>query len=1829
MGEVAAAYGLTAQRLTALFRSQAGLRMDRNGALLMACNGLAVQAPQNSMAAGTSTSQLALGGAVDAFRLHSFPGASRVIFLDFDGHRTSGTSWNAGYTANADIVSQPFDLDGNAASFSPDERAIITNIWKRVAEDYAPFTVDVTTEDPGVEALRRMNVGDTSFGIRVVISPSNWYDSGAGGTAYVGSFNWNSDTPCFIFTGQLANHEKYIAEASSHEVGHTLGLFHDGIGGASPSEYYFGHGDWAPIMGVGYYASVVQFSKGEYATATQTQDDLAVISTFVPLAADDHGNTLATATVIPGTVVATGGTIERATDADVFRFNVGAGTIALSITSPAPNPNLKVKAELLSAAGAVLQTSDPAGMSGAINYGAAAGTFYLRVSGIGSGTVDTGYSNYGSLGNYLILGTVPSTQSNLAPTAVATGVPLSGVAPLTVSFSGASSSDPENTIASYSWNFGDGGSSSLVSPSHIFSAPGNYTVSLTVTDGGGLTSNTGLTVTASALPVIAVPANLTVPATSGSGAVVTFTTSAMSWTGASVATTNVPASGATFPVGTTTVTTSATDAAGNTANKTFTVTVTVLSVPGAPSGVTAGGGNGRVDLSWGSVSGATSYTVKRGTTNGGPYAAVANGLTTTTYADTTVANGTTYYYVVSASNGGSEGPNSSQVNATPVGGAWASQDIGVVGIAGTTVQNGSQITMTGSGADIWGAEDGFRYMYRPLSGDGSITVKVLSVSSGTGEAWAKTGVMIREGLATNAAHASMYVTPGQGVSFQWRSATGGSSAYTSGTGQAPYWVRMTRTGNLFVAASSADGVTWRTEGSATIAMGASAYVGLPLTNHSNAGIATAAFDLVTITGLSTSAPPVITVPANQTVEGTSGSGAVVTFTTSAVSWTGAAVATTNMPASGAVFPLGTTTVTATATDSEGLTSTKTFAVAVVDTTPPVITVPANLTLPATSGSGAVVTYTTSAVDTVSGSRPTTNVPASGATFPVGTTTVTTSATDAAGNTANKTFTVTVTVLSVPGAPSGVTAGGGNGRVDLSWGSVSGATSYTVKRGTTNGGPYAAVANGLTTTTYADTTVANGTTYYYVVSASNGGSEGPNSSQVNATPVGGAWASQDIGVVGIAGTTVQNGSQITMTGSGADIWGAEDGFRYMYRPLSGDGSITVKVLSVSSGTGEAWAKTGVMIREGLATNAAHASMYVTPGQGVSFQWRSATGGSSAYTSGTGQAPYWVRMTRTGNLFVAASSADGVTWRTEGSATIAMGASAYVGLPLTNHDNAGVATATFDYLTVTGALPVVGAPSGVTAGGGNGRVDLSWGSVSGATSYTVKRGTTNGGPYAAVANGLTTTTYADTTVANGTTYYYVVSASNGGSEGPNSSQVNATPVGGAWASQDIGVVGIAGTTVQNGSQITMTGSGADIWGAEDGFRYMYRPLSGDGSITVKVLSVSSGTGEAWAKTGVMIREGLATNAAHASMYVTPGQGVSFQWRSATGGSSAYTSGTGQAPYWVRMTRTGNLFVAASSADGVTWRTEGSATIAMGASAYVGLPLTNHDNAGVATATFDYLTVTGALPVVGAPSGVTAGGGNGRVDLSWGSVSGATSYTVKRGTTNGGPYAAVANGLTTTTYADTTVANGTTYYYVVSASNGGSEGPNSSQVNATPVGGAWASQDIGVVGIAGTTVQNGSQITMTGSGADIWGAEDGFRYMYRPLSGDGSITVKVLSVSSGTGEAWAKTGVMIREGLATNAAHASMYVTPGQGVSFQWRSATGGSSAYTSGTGQAPYWVRMTRTGNLFVAASSADGVTWRTEGSATIAMGASAYVGLPLTNHSNAGIATAAFDLLTVN
>jgi PKD repeat protein len=498
--EMASWYGLTEAEFRRMLREERSLRADRKGYLHYVCAGLVAPVEGATGAAATVTQpNYALA---DTFQLHSRPGAAKVIYLDFNGHVTSGTSWNSSFNTGSDFATPPYDIgDGSGtAAFSNTELTRIQGIWKRVAEDFMMFDVDVTTEDPGVEALKKTVSTDTAYGVRVCIGGSSydWFKQGAGGVAYLGSYDWSTDTPCFAFTAQLGSgNEKYTAEAVSHEVGHTLRLNHDGQ--TNITEYYQGHGNWAPIMGVGYYKEVTQWSRGEYPSANNLEDDLTVmLNEGISVRADEHGDTIAAATVLSGTSLSEAGIITKRADADLFKFTTGAGTVSFAASPAVPSPNLDIQLAIYDGAGTLVTYSNPAGLAGSLSTTLAAGTYYLALDGVGTGDPLTAYNDYGSLGEYSLTGTVVGS-GNTPPVVVATATPVTGTAPLTVNFSSNGTYDTDGSIATYDWQFGDGGGSAEANPAHVFTQAGTYQATLVAWDNGGLSGSASVTITV--LPV--------------------------------------------------------------------------------------------------------------------------------------------------------------------------------------------------------------------------------------------------------------------------------------------------------------------------------------------------------------------------------------------------------------------------------------------------------------------------------------------------------------------------------------------------------------------------------------------------------------------------------------------------------------------------------------------------------------------------------------------------------------------------------------------------------------------------------------------------------------------------------------------------------------------------------------------------------------------------------------------------------------------------------------------------------------------------------------------------------------------------------------------------------------------------------------------------------------------------------------------------------------------------------------------------------------------------------------------------------------------------------
>jgi hypothetical protein len=360
--------------------------------------------------------------------LHSLPGSRLVIHLDFDGVDVPASSLWSTQQGLAPGAYEGWDPMGDGAAFSADERAAIQEIWERVAEDFAPFDVDVTTADPGDAALRYSGAGDTAFGTRVVISdstaaPAQLCNSGCGGVAWIGLVNqtWSVAEPAWVFAELNSQVPRAIAEAASHEVGHTFGLNHDGHLG---DDYYSGHGTWAPIMGAAYGVPVSQWSAGAYSGATNTEDDVAKIRAIAGPRIDEGGDGWTSPLSPPDGTAYVNGTGDRdvyllddctadaraaavtsgfAANLDV-RLTLAApdGTSATPLTSVNPLVAKVDGGDTRPWYGGTYLSSSATGLDASVDV-PEGGPWLLEVRGDEGLTSDTGasdYPTYGSLGAY-------------------------------------------------------------------------------------------------------------------------------------------------------------------------------------------------------------------------------------------------------------------------------------------------------------------------------------------------------------------------------------------------------------------------------------------------------------------------------------------------------------------------------------------------------------------------------------------------------------------------------------------------------------------------------------------------------------------------------------------------------------------------------------------------------------------------------------------------------------------------------------------------------------------------------------------------------------------------------------------------------------------------------------------------------------------------------------------------------------------------------------------------------------------------------------------------------------------------------------------------------------------------------------------------------------------------------------------------------------------------------------------------------------------------------------------------------------------------------------
>jgi uncharacterized membrane protein/uncharacterized protein YdeI (BOF family) len=1154
-------------------------------------------------------------------------------------------------------------------------------------------------------------------------------------------------------------------------------------------------------------------------------------------------------------------------------------------------------------------------------------------------------------------------------------------------------------------------------------------------------------------------------------------------------------------------------------------------------------------------------------------------------------------------------------------------NIGDPALSGTSTLSGQTYTVSGAGTNIWTESDQFNFNYWALSGDGTITARVRSVTNTS--FYAKAGVMLREKLEPDSAFAFAAALPSASA-YQYRPGGGDDAAgspYYPVT--YPFWVRLVRANGNFTAYSSPDGTTWTQMGSpVSIDTDQYIYAGLAVTSTNGGALNTAVFDSVSITGPGTTsgtpdfnlqalAPALTLSPGlsgpvgiamfprngfagqvNLTVTGLP-SGASATFSPATLS--GSAMSTLNVTAS-ASTPNGVYTLNVTGTSGS---LTRIVPVTLDIGPPPDFTLsatPASQSITAGQSAGFTISETplndfNPVVNlTVSGLPPgatailepggvnsmvSSNLTiAATAATPAGTYNVTITG---AGGGLSHTIPVSLAVglapdfsLSATPATRTVQAGFGNtytiGAAALNTATGTVALSVTgLPAGASAWFDPALVTlgSGSVLTVNTASALAAGT-YHLTVTGTSGVLTHTVALTLTVTAAADG-TNLDIGTPGLAGSDSLSGGVWTVKGSGTDIWGTSDQFHFVYWTLPGDGTITARVASVTNTS--FYAKVGVMMRQSLNANSAYAFAAALPSLSA-FQHRTAAGAAgsgSGYYSAT--YPLWVRVVRANGNLTGYVSADGTAWQQMGN-TVSVGltGSVFAGLAVTSQDNTKLNTAVFDSVSITG-------PD----------------AASGTADFLI-------GPNPAiktVAAGGSGVLTAQVTAENGFTGVVNLSVA-GLPAGVTAAFSPASVTGGGASALTISASASAAPGIYS---LNLTGASATLTRIIP----LALTISAQGTfgLAMSPLSQSSAPGGGAAYTVAVTPQNGFSSTVNLSVSGLPaGASATFSPATIAGsGSSTMTVSVGAS------TAAGNYNLTITGIGGGVTNTAGVTLVVTASSSpdfsLSATPSTRMVSAGfgstyaIGTAALNGATGTVTLSVTGLPAGASAWFNPSQVNIGSGSV-----LTVNTSS-------ALAAGTYNLTLTGTSGALTHTAALTLTV-NAAADGTN---------------LDIGTPALAGSASLSAGAWTVKGSGADIWGTSDQFHFDYWTLPGDGTITARVVSVTNTS--FYAKAGVMMRQSLSANSAYAFAASLPSLSV-FQYRTGTGASASTSGYYGAAyPVWVRVVRANGNLTGYASPDGVTWQKMGNAvSVGLTGTVYAGLAVTSQDNTKLNTAIFDNMSV-
>jgi hypothetical protein len=712
-------------------------------------------------------------------------------------------------------------------------------------------------------------------------------------------------------------------------------------------------------------------------------------------------------------------------------------------------------------------------------------------------------------------------------------------------------------------------------------------------------------------------------------------------------------------------------------------TDSVTSAPVAPIILSSYGTPSGIQLEWVGSVGATAYNIQRSTTSGGPYSTVAtvNGESTYSYTDTTASSpGTPYYYIVTASNSyGQSGPGAEARASAGLPAPWANGDLGTLGAngaGGSDYLGASTFALRASGATVGNSStaiyynesntsyfaiaravtptiDSMQFAYVTMTGDGQVVARVNAPLS---PVTSSAGLMMRGSLNSDDVMIANMVQYNGLASATSRTApgvaavtTGPLSISTTSTAPsdsssllvAPYWVQLTRSGNTFTASVSTDDVNWTQVSQQTLSMPATIYAGLTLASGNTTLSTSATFDEVSVPGW-TPSPTVPAAPANLTV--TAAKGVQLTWGT-AVAATSYTIQRNGVNIANIAAPVA------------GLYASLPGTMYYVD----YAATPSSTNTYVVSATGAGGTGSLSATATAVAPAITAPFLTDSVAVPyvVGTVGVPLMYQVGLAGTG---------IFNASGLPGGLS-------IDPNTGIISGAP--------TQGGSYSPVITatnpaGLDTWTYTFT--------------------------IAGAPLPAGMQQVDLGFLqapGIAGT---NGSTIVNTGTGPGTGTVCDGVHFAYYQLTGDGSITVNLNSVSTASPTTTlSQTGIMVRNTLTCDSLMMEARAGIGGGTTLDgaYRSAANSGAfdylndkVLQSASLTLPAYLQITRSGSTFTSFYSTDGINWNTITSQTIGMNPIIYVGLDVAPADTgvANPSTGTYGNLAITSTSPsLINSPS----------------------------------------------------------------------------------------------------------------------------------------------------------------------------------------------------------------------------------------------------------------------------------------------------------------------------------------------------------------------------------------------------------------------------------------------------------------------------------------------------------------------------------------------------------